>query len=40
MKLPNETFSKNMDELCEIRRNRRITKHDLNLLFPEWKKED
>jgi Rps23 Pro-64 3,4-dihydroxylase Tpa1-like proline 4-hydroxylase len=40
MKLPNEFFDKNMEELCEIRRNRRITKDDLNKLFPEWKKED
>lgn len=40
MKLPQEIFSKNMEELCEIRRNRRITKNDLNLLFPDWKKEE
>ena len=40
VKRPEEPFNKNMEELYEIRRNRRITENDLQLLFPEWKKED
>lgn len=40
VKRPEELFSKNMEELYEIRRNRRITGNDLQLLFPEWRKED
>ena len=35
----NEPYNKNMEELYEIRRNRRVTKEDLNMLFPNWKKE-
>jgi Rps23 Pro-64 3,4-dihydroxylase Tpa1-like proline 4-hydroxylase len=40
VKRPEEPFSKNMEELYEIRRNRRITKNDLQLWVPDWKKED
>ena len=40
VKRPEEPFNKNMEELYEIRRNRRITENDLQLLFPGWKKED
>lgn len=40
IKAPNEPYNKNMEELYEIRRNRRITKQDLNMFFPLWKKED
>ena len=39
VKRPGDPFSKNMEDLYEIRRNRRITENDLQLLFPEWKKE-
>ena len=40
VKRPEDPQNKNMEELYEIRRNRRIDENDLQLLFPEWKKED
>jgi len=36
----NESYDKNMEELYEIRRNRRITMEDMNNLFPNCIKED
>lgn len=40
IKSPHEKYNYNMDKLYEIRRNRRITKQDMQNLFPNWKKED
>jgi len=40
IKSPRESYNLNMEKLYEIRRNRRITKQDMQNLFPNWKKED
>jgi Rps23 Pro-64 3,4-dihydroxylase Tpa1-like proline 4-hydroxylase len=40
VKRPGDPYDENLETLYEIRRNRRITKTDLDLLFPGWKKED
>jgi len=40
VKRPDDLCNENMETLYEIRRNRRITKKDLDLLFPGWKKEE
>ena len=37
VKRPEDPYSKKMEDLYEIRRNRRITKKDMEALFPEWK---
>ena len=39
VKRPGDPYDKNMEELYEIRRYRRITKDDLQVLFPHWKKD-
>lgn len=35
-----QPYNQNLEDLYEIRRNRRITKQDMQLLFPFWKIED
>jgi Rps23 Pro-64 3,4-dihydroxylase Tpa1-like proline 4-hydroxylase len=39
VKRPEDPHDKNMEELYEIRRHRRITIKDMDKLFPGWKKE-
>jgi len=39
VKRPCDPYDKNMEELYEIRRNRRIIKKDMDGLFPEWRKD-
>jgi hypothetical protein len=40
IKRPQDDYNENMEKLYEIRRNRRITMEDLQLLFHDWKKEN
>jgi hypothetical protein len=40
VKRPQDSYNKNMEELYNIRRYRRIEKTDMELLFPNWKKEN
>jgi hypothetical protein len=36
IKRPNDPYCKNIEKLYEIRRNRLITKEDMNLFMPNW----